>query len=307
MAAVQLQARFVIRIIQIKWGAARNEEQCRIFDGPFGFGMEDFHGVFPFVELVFEEILVFFRLDVRFIARPQRLHGIEGPRFDLFFFRCIFDSLAIGIFWFFLGYVIHGNRITDVIGILLHQTGNRHLIGIIFFTLVAVEILAQMEDDGRTVFRFFTFFQAVRTITGRFPFIGLFFTSLAGNDRHRISYHEGRIKADTELADEVFVRRIAVLGFLQFFQKGFRPRFGNGPQILHQVFFIHAQAIIGNSQRVGIGIGCQVDFKSRIPFQDVAVGQRFIMKLIDCIGCVGYEFTQENFMIRIDRMNHQVQ
>jgi len=164
-----------------------------------------------------------------------------------------------------------------------------------------------VENDGRAVFRFFTFFQAVCAVAGRFPFVCLFFSGFAGDDGHRIGYHEGRIETDAELADEVFVRRVAVLGFLQFFQESFRTRFGNGPQILHQVFFIHAQAIIGNGQRMGIGIGCQMDFKSCIPFEDIAVGQRFVVELINCIGCIGYEFTEENFMIGIDRMNHQVQ
>ena len=76
MARIELDARFIIGIVEVERSLARDEEQCRVIDGPFDAVVEDFHRFFPFVELMLEEFLIFFRFDIRFIARPQRLHGV---------------------------------------------------------------------------------------------------------------------------------------------------------------------------------------------------------------------------------------
>ena len=307
MARIELDARFIVGIVEVERSLARDEQERRVIDSPFDAVVENFHRFFPFIELVLEEFLIFFRFDVRFVACPQGLHGIQRPRFRVFFFRCVFDDLAIGILRFFLGREIHGNRVTDIVGILLDQALEGHLVGVVFFTVIAVEVLAQAEDDRRAVFRFLTFFQAVFTIACGFPFISLFFAGLAGDDGDFIGDHEGRIEADAELADEVLVRAVCILGFLQFFQESLGAGLGDGAQVFHQILFVHAQAVIGDSQRVGIGVRRQMDFKGRVPFEKVAVGQRLVMQLVDSIGCVGNQFAQEDFVIRINRMDHQVQ
>ena len=58
---------------------------------------------------------------------------------------------------------------------------------------------------------------------------------------------------------------------------------------------------------MAVGIGRQMDFKARVPFEEIAVGQGLIMELIDRIGGVRNEFPQENLMICINRVDHQVQ
>ena len=309
VAAVELQACFIVRIIQIEWSPARNEKECRIFDGPFGFGMEDFHRVFPFKELVLEKFLVFFRFDVRLIACPQGLHGVESPRFYVFFFRRIFYDLAIGILGFFFYRVIHGDRIADVVGILFDQAGNLVAVRVVFFLVAAIKVTAQMQDDGRTVFRFFTFVQRVLAIACRFPLVGLAFTSLTGNDRNGVGDHKSRIKTNTKLANHILISDFAIcfLGFFQLFQEGLGTGFGNRTEILNQVVTVHAQTIIGNSQSMGVCIRCDMDFKTRIAFEQIAVRQRFIVQFIDRIRGIGNQFPQENFMIRINGMDHQVQ
>ena len=58
---------------------------------------------------------------------------------------------------------------------------------------------------------------------------------------------------------------------------------------------------------MGIGIRCQMDFKGRIAFEEIAIGQGLVMQLVDGIGCIGNQFAQEDFVVRINRMDHQVQ
>ena len=54
-------------------------------------------------------------------------------------------------------------------------------------------------------------------------------------------------------------------------------------------------------------IRLQEDFKAVIAFQQVAVRQALEMNLVDSIRCVGDKLTQENLVIRIDGVDHQVQ
>ena len=103
--------------------------------------------------------MVFFRFDIRFIPRPQGLHRVQGPRFCLFFFRCIFDGLSVFVLRLYLGRKVHGDRVADVVGILLDQALEDHLVGVVFFAIVAIEFAVQMEDDRRPVLRFLAFFE----------------------------------------------------------------------------------------------------------------------------------------------------
>ena len=237
-----------------------------------------------------EKFTVFFGLNVRFIAGPQGLHGVEGPRFRMFFFRCVFNNLTIGVLRLFLRREVHRNGIADVVGIFLDQAFQEVFVRVVFFRFAAVKFLAQGQDNRRAVLRLFAGFQRILAVACRFPFIGFCFTGLAGDDRHRIGDHEGRIKTDAELADQVFVDAAAFLGFLQLFQKGLRARFGNGAQVLHELVFIHADAVIGNRQGMLVFIRRQMDFKGRIAFEKVVIRQRFVMQLIDRVGCVGNQF-----------------
>ena len=164
-----------------------------------------------------------------------------------------------------------------------------------------------MEDDRRPVLRFLAFFEGIFAAARRFPLVSLRFAGLAGNDGDRIGDHEGRIEADTELADEVLIRIAAVLGFLQLFEEGLGPGLGDSAEVIHQILFIHAQAVVGNGQRMAVSIGRQVDFKARVPFEEIAVGQGLIMEFIDRIGGVGNQFPQEDFVICINRVDHEVQ
>ena len=61
-------------------------------------------------------------------------------------------TLPSASFGFFLGREVHGDRVADIIGILLDQALEGHLVGVVFFAVITVEVLAQAEDDRRAVF-----------------------------------------------------------------------------------------------------------------------------------------------------------
>ena len=73
---IQLQARFVFLEIQVGRGLAGDVQQRGVFHGAFRPGVVMPHGVFPFVELVLEELFVLFRLDGTLVPFPQRGLGV---------------------------------------------------------------------------------------------------------------------------------------------------------------------------------------------------------------------------------------
>ena len=61
--------------------------------------------------------------------------------------------------------------------------------------------------------------------------------------------HEGGIEADAELADQAG----AVLGLGETAHEGARARARDGAEIVDQLLAIHADAVVGNGERAGLG------------------------------------------------------
>ena len=72
----------------------------------------------------------------------------------------------------------------------------------------------------------------------------------AGHD-DALGHHEGGIEADAELADQAG----AVLGLGQTRQEGLGAGAGDGAEIVDQLLPVHADAGIGDAQRVGFLVG----------------------------------------------------
>ena len=74
-------------------------------------------------------------------------------------------------------------------------------------------------------------------------------------------------------------------------------RFGHG----------HADAVVPHGDGTGVLVRNDVD-PEIIPVQaNGVVGQRQVAELVNRIGCVGNNLTQENLFIRVDRVDHQVE
>ena len=91
------------------------------------------------------------------------------------------------------------------------------------------------------------------------------------------------------------------------FEEGLRAGLRNRADVLDELFAVHADAVIGNRQRVLLGIRRQEDLEILIAFEQAAVRQALEMGLVDCIGCIGDELAQEDLVIRVDGVNHEVQ
>ena len=128
-------------------------------------------------------------------------------------------------------------------------------------------------------------------------------TCAAADHDDLLRHHESGIKADTELADQAG----AVLGFREPRHERLGPGTGNGAEIVDQFLPLHADAAVGNNQRVGFLAGLNPDLRRLAVADQRRIGDRLITQSVAGVRRVGDQFAQENVGLRIDRMHHQVQ
>ena len=125
----------------------------------------------------------------------------------------------------------------------------------------------------------------------------------AAGDDDALGNHEGGIKSDAELADQVG----AVLGFGEARQKRFCAGARDGAEIVDQLLPVHADAAVDHGKRVGRLVRHDPDVGRRAIGDQIGRGDRLIAQLVAGVRRVRNQFAQENVGFRIDRMHHQVQ
>ena len=114
--------------------------------------------------------------------------------------------------------------------------------------------------------------------------------------------HEGAIEADTELTNQIDILILLFL-FFALFQKFLRARTGDCSKVLFKILFFHADTIIDDFKITLIFVSDKLDLiVFRLVFSFRLKHHQFIF--IDSIRCVGNQFTQEYFLVRIDRIDH---
>ena len=314
----KLQARFIFLEIQVGRSLARNVQQRRVFHGALCPGVVIPHGVFPFVELVLEKFVVFFRLDGTLIPFPQRGLGVQGLVFCFFNGRQFVVDVALVVAGRFFRGFFHFNRIADVIGIFFHQAFQRPVTGHILFRPFACISFAQLQGDAGAVFFHFAGFDGIGSVSSRLPLPAFLFPGLAGNQGHFIRNHERGIKTYTELTDQVFggsvgLRFLAgfflclfrnLVGFFQFGPEFLGTGLGDSADVFDYFFFGHADAVIRNGKGLCLFIRGQTDHKLAVPFQQFAVGKGRKTQLVDGVAGVGNQFTQKNLVVGVNGIDH---
>ena len=164
-------------------------------------------------------------------------------------------------------------------------------------------------------------FDGVSAVGGRFPLPAFLRACLAGDQGHLVRNHEGRIEAHAELTDQVLHRGVGLhflagsffrffgdlVGFFQFGKKLFGAGLGDGADVFDDLFFRHADTVVGDGQRFSLFIGSEADHKLAVPFQQLAVGEGSETQLVDGVAGVGDQLTQKDLVVGVDRIDHQVQ
>ena len=132
------------------------------------------------------------------------------------------------------------------------------------------------------------------------PSVGGFRSGPARGDLDAVCHDEGRIEANPELADEIDP-------LARLFHKGLGAGPGDGAQIVDKLVLTHPNAAVGDGQRLGRLVGGDDNVKQRRLFQKRWCGNGLVTQLVQRIGRIGNQLTQENIPVGINRMHHELQ
>src|SRR6185503_13833466 len=126
----------------------------------------------------------------------------------------------------------------------------------------------------------------------------------ACSQRNLVSDDEGGIEPYAELADEVGIFHL-ISG--QALEKLTRTRLRDGADICDDLLARHADAVVGDRYGSGGGVEIHVDRELAVVLEQGAVGHGLEAQLVARIRCVGYQLAQEDLLVAIQGVNHQIQ
>jgi len=298
---VQLQALLEVLGVEIIRCFRGDEQQRLVCDRALDVRVNDGQRIFKVKEFLFIEIVVFLVGDVLFIPVPDRDHGVE--RLDLGI-GLIFGLVAV--FRALLHAALfnrHADGVADIIGIFAHERLQLPCLqetGILLVVRVGLQLHDHVRTGGSALTRGHGI--AVRTLGLPFPcFVRAVFLR---NDGHLVRDHECRIEAHAELADDIGVSGLVLVErLLELQTAGAADR----AEVVFHLVLVHTDAVVADGQRAGGLVGLEFDRKIAAAEADFLVGQRLIGQLVDGVGGVGNDFTQENFLMRVNGVYHEIQ
>ena len=235
-------------------------------------------GVVPVVADVLVELAMLLLGDLVLAARPDRLHRVQR-----------------------LG--LEANGVGDEVRVALDDVAEHGLLGVVLEPVVLVHRL-EMQGDGGARARALGRLQRVAAVARRLPARGLLGAGAAGDHCDALGDHEARVEAHAELADHL--RRIGRLGLPQRLQELAGARARDRPQVLHDLVPAHADAVVVHGQRAGVGVDLQRD--PQLPHRrQLRPAHRLEPHLVEGVGGVGDELAQEDVLVRVKRVDHEVQ
>ncbi len=173
---------------------------------------------------------------------------------------------------------------------------------------VARRVVLQMQDDLGAARH------AARLLLGgprhlearaarRRPHPGLRRAGARAGHGDAVGHHEGRIEADAELTDQAE----PVLGLLQALEEGLGARARHGAEIVYKLLAVHADAGVGDAERLGDRIRLEANLELLGTDQQPRIGDRLVAQLVQGVRRVGDQLAQEHVGLGIDRVDHQAQ
>ena len=304
---VELQALLVLPGVEVEGRVGGKIEHGLILHGPLGGDVDHAQGVLPVAVLLLIKVVVLLGLDLALGALPQGHHGVEGlPLPHGLVFRLVVLPCVRGAGLFVGVLHLHFNGIVDIVGVLLDQTLQRvrlQILGIVLLVGVGLEL----HDDLGAHVGLFAARQGVPVRAGGLPAPRLAAAPGPGGDGDGVGHHKGGVEAHAELADDVGVALGDALGLGHVLLELEGAAFGDGTQVLLQFLLRHAHAVVADGEGARGLVGDEGDLK-RAPVQRrAALGQGLVGQLVDGVAGVGDDLTEEDLLVGVDGVDHQIQ
>ena len=186
------------------------------------------------------------------------------------------------------------------VGIFLDDGGDAPLFEELFF------VVFQIKRDGRSLGLAVGFSKRELLFAVGFPADGFVCSGFESVDDDFVRDHEGSVEADAELTDEFGICGAFALffAFREVFEEGFCSGVGDCAEVLNNLLFAHADAVVRDAERSGFGVRSDADFPLLGEF---GIGECEEARLVNGVGGIGDEFAQENFFVGVDGVDHHVQ
>ena len=141
---------------------------------------------------------------------------------------------------------------------------------------------------------------------GADPLVGRVAAVGAGDDCDLIGDHERGVETDAELTDDVdggILLRVLAEAVLELQ----RAAACDDAEVAVELLLGHADAVIRHRDRARILIRGDADLEVAARHAHVFVRERLVAELVDCVRGVRDDLTQENFLVRVDRVDHHVE
>ena len=188
----------------------------------------------------------------------------------------------------------------DVVAVFFHQIRKLVIIQILA-ELILVGVVLHHHDDVGAHLVLVGLREGVALHALALPHPGLLLALSAGNDSDLLRHHERGIEAHTELADNIDVVALVLRLEIQ------RAGLGDGAQILFQLLFGHADAVIRHGEGAAVLVHRQVDLQIVLVDADGGVGQALEIPLVAGVGGVGDQLAQKDLPVGVNGIDHQVQ
>ena len=132
----------------------------------------------------------------------------------------------------------------------------------------------------------------------------LFGLKRTAKDCDFLRYHERGIKSHAELADQLQVRLLLLRNLLK---KRLRARMRDGAEVLDHFPVRHADACVRNRDRAGLVVGGNGDGGRDVGLMNGLAGRLAETEFLARVGCVGNQLPHEDLLVRVERVNDDIQ
>ena len=200
-------------------------------------------------------------------------------------------------------FALEPDRVRDEVGVALDDLLEHAVLRVIpqpVFLVLRLEVEGHGRPRGRTIGRR----DRVAAVSRRLPARGVFRARAPGEHRDAVRDHEARVKPHAELTDQLRGRdRLRLPDGLDELP---RTRAGDRPDVLDQFLPGHPDAVVVHGQRARIRIDLEGDLRLARRRQ-LRAAQRLEPHLVDGIRGVRDQLAQENILVRVQGVDHEVQ
>ena len=283
-AHVQFDAVSAVAVPEIERRMLGNVQQAGVGLGAFHLVVRPGHGIAEIVRHMFVKLPVFVVVDVLARALPQCRSAVY--RFERIFLTFLLRG--------------HFDRQGDMIRVA--RDDGSQAIG--FQKLILA--LAQVQHHLGAASGLVDVFKRIAAFAVRYPPHGLVGggTGATRGQRDLVGDDEAGVEPDTELADQL---QILALVAGERFEKLTCARFRDGTDVVDHFIARHPDTVVADGDGTRILVEADADFQFAVAFVQSIAGKRLEAQLVTGIGGVGNQFAKKDFLVGIQRVDHQLQ